>query len=514
MVSRLLIRFIPILLLVFSRSIATAETIHVGSGYPYGTVSSAAEDAGPGDTILVHGGVYGGGEFIEGLQGRRDAWIVIAAVPGEEVVFEGGTEAWHLSDVAWLYIRGFEFRGQRGNGVNIDDGGSYDTPSHHIVIDECRFRDMDASGNNDLLKLSGLDSFEIQDCIFTNGAGGGSGADMVGCHYGLFTSNRFENMGSNAIQAKGGTQFIRIERNVFLHCGQRAVNLGGSTGLEFFRPIDAPFEAADLQVYANVFVGSVAPIAYVGSVRVDVTNNTIWLPENWVLRILQETVDPNRFLSCGDNIFRNNLVVVDNSRSRDVNVGPNTRPESFLFTNNLWYNLDDPDWEGPDLPVPESNSVISEDPLLADPERFNMIISLNSPAVGAGAPVELPERDFLGNKYRAERSIGAVEGNPLLTDGVPDGAVNSSGAVVRIYPNPASGDCRLALNLPDETPVRVRLFDLRGKLLGTIFEAGMSRGEHTVPIVLPGEDGIYTLQVELTDDVLTTQVVRLRGGDE
>jgi len=100
-----------------------------------------------------------------------------------------------------------------------------------------------------------LDSFSVSNCLFLNGSPGGSGIDMVGCHHGTFEGNRFEHMGANAVQAKGGTSDITIQRNFFKDGGQRSLNLGGSTGLQFFRPDTAHYEAADLRVYANIFVG-------------------------------------------------------------------------------------------------------------------------------------------------------------------------------------------------------------------------------------------------------------------
>ncbi|MCE2503597.1 MAG: hypothetical protein J4G05_06035 [Chlorobi bacterium] len=45
--------------------------------------------------------------LFENFQGSPDAWIVILAEPWEEVVFEGGREAWQVIDVAWLSIKGF-----------------------------------------------------------------------------------------------------------------------------------------------------------------------------------------------------------------------------------------------------------------------------------------------------------------------------------------------------------------------------------------------------------------------
>ena len=498
--------------LLLSVSPLFANSFHVGEGYQYATLSQAIPGVGAGDTIYIHEGFYPGGVFIEGLQGREKSPVIIRSWYGDRVVFEGGTEALHLSDVAWLKIIDLEFRGQTGNGVNIDDGGSYDTPSHHVAINYCYFSDMAASGNNDFLKLSGVDSFSVSSCQFSNGARGGSGIDMVGCHAGLISGNGFVQMGSNAIQAKGGTQHIRIEHNFFKDCGERSINLGGSTGLQFFRPIDAPFEAADLQVYANSFIGSTAPIAYVGSLRVDVTNNTIILPENWVIRILQESVDPDRFASCGDNIFRNNIVVLDNRLSREVNIGPNTRAESFLFTHNLWYNLDDPNWQGPALPVNEQGSVISEDPMIVYPTAGCCpFLENSSRAIGAGAEVDQPQYDLLGHEYNSPRSIGAVEGNsPTMV--VPLPPLASSTFQLSTYPNPVHDHCVAQLTLTRRSNVTVSLYDLRGSLIDILLDSDMSDGEHRIPIRLPFESGVYSLHVQVGNESQTQFIIQLRGN--
>jgi hypothetical protein len=273
---------------------------------------------------------------------------------------------------------------------------------------------MNASGNNDQLKLSGLDDFIIEDCIFQDGAAGGSGVDMVGCHNGVFRKNTFSRQGSNCIQAKGGTRFIRIEHNSFIDGGQRALNLGGSTGLQFFRPLDAPFEAADMLVHANIFIRSTTPIAYVGSVRIKVQHNTIIFPERWIFRILQETVDPNRFLACGDNVFQNNLIVFKSSISRQVNIGGNTDPASFLLRNNLWYNIDIPissTFQEPQLK--ESGGIYGKDPLLKNIELGDYHLLNSSPAISAGFPLSDNGVDFEDKPFKNPPSIGAFESEDI-----------------------------------------------------------------------------------------------------
>jgi hypothetical protein len=362
----------------------SAATHHVGAGKTYPTLTQAVAVTRPGDTIMIHAGNYAGGLSLANVQGAAANWIYIISAPAEKVIFSGGSNAWHLTDVAYVQIKGIIFQQQTGNGLNIDDGGSYDSPSHHIVFDACTFRDIKATGNNDLLKMSGVDLFEIRNCIFLNGSAGGSGIDLVGCHEGVISHNRFENQGSNSIQVKGGSKNIRITYNHFKNGGQRTLNLGGSTGLRFFRPLDARYEAAGLTVYSNIFIGSDVPIAYVGCIDTEVINNTIYLPRKWVIRILQETVDSSRFYACGNNAFTNNIIYRDSRVSTDCNIGAHTNPQSFRFSNNLWYHSQNPAWAGPVLPVADSNGIIGKDPLFNNAAAGDLTLKQSSPAAGKG----------------------------------------------------------------------------------------------------------------------------------
>ena len=427
----------------FISPLVFGQVLEVGPGYPYASLESAAAVAVPGDTILIHEGTYQGGVFVSNLQGLPGAWIHIRAAENESVIFEGGTNAWQFTDAVYLHINGFIFQHQTGNGLNFDDGGSYETPAHHIIFEQCVFRDMNASGNNDLLKLSGVDSFTVRHCTFLNGSAGGSGIDMVGCHDSDIYENHFENQGSNSIQAKGGSSNIRMERNYFKNGGLRTLNLGGSTGLQFFRPLDAPYEAANLKVYSNVFIGTDAPVAFVGTINTEVVNNTIYLPTKWVLRILQETVDTSRFPPCGYNTFRNNIIYLDDLVNVECNIGPNTAPETFTFSNNLWYHATQANWPGPDLPASDTDAIIGQDPSFvnADEEDFN--ITAESPAIGTAFPTSDPILDHLSNPFLQPRSIGAFEGGMVTAvDEVRDSAVNS----FTLYPNPASDEVHIKLN--------------------------------------------------------------------
>ena len=121
-------------------------------------------------------------------------------------------------------------------------------------------------GNRDAIKLSGVVEFTVRDCVFEGW--GGSAIDMVGCHDGLIERCRLQGVEGcsqdTGIQCKGGTSRITIRGCTLLDAGQRAINVGGSTGLEFFRPADADAEARAITVEGCRFRGSDAPIAFVG----------------------------------------------------------------------------------------------------------------------------------------------------------------------------------------------------------------------------------------------------------
>ncbi|ROL57284.1 T9SS C-terminal target domain-containing protein [Bacteroidetes/Chlorobi group bacterium Naka2016] len=455
--------FLYFVMFLTLNEVLLAKVIEVCPSCHHTRLLSAVQEVQPGDTILIRSGVYTTSEFINNLQGTSDKWITITASPGEEVILRGQSEAIHLTDPAYLEISNLIFEEQTANGVNIDDGGSYDTPARHIKILNCQWRNMNATGNNDMLKLSGVDNFYISNCTFINGSAGGSGIDMVGCHNGIIEKCKFENQGSNSIQTKGGSQNIVIQKNTFINGGLRTLNIGGSTGLQYFRPIDAIFEASQIYVYSNIFIGSQAPIAFVGAVDCEVVNNTIFLPTKWAIRILQEnTLD--RFQKCGRNKFVNNIVYVNNNASNPtINIGPNTEPETFSFSNNLWYNKDNSNWNGPNLPVSESNGLVNIDPMISQENEKMLLIDKNSPAKRRGLNVEEPKEDFFGNMFNNPRSVGAVEVDPPTSEVYN---INNSSKIM-IYPNPAKN--YILVSIPNEyfkfNPISLAVYNSFGECI-------------------------------------------------
>lgn len=384
-------------------------------GDPFATLEAAFADATPGTAIRLLPGIHAGGAFAAGLAGTADAPIWIGGAPGRErPVIEGGGNGFQLSGVSFVIVHDLEVTGQEANGLNIDDGETASGLSHDLIFRDLAIHDIGDGGNQDCLKLSGIDDFFVLDSEFV-GCSGGSAIDHVGCHQGIIARNAFTDLGGNGVQSKGGSRDILIMQNVFANAGERAVNMGGSTGFEFFRPAlstgETNFEASDIRVVANVFRGGVSPIAFVGCVDCLAANNTIVDPVQWVVRILQETTSEQdfEFAPASGGRFINNVVYYSlGDLSTHVNVGPDTEADSFVFSNNLWYAVDDPENSEPAyLPVAESDGIYGEDP------EFGAVgdeqIAAGSPAAGAGISVVEVTGDLEGDCYGDPPSMGAYE---------------------------------------------------------------------------------------------------------
>lgn len=357
----------------------------------------AVTTAKPGTRILLAPGDYPGGFSFSGLKGEPKKPIVIgAADPKRRPVLRGGGSGLQLTDPEHVEIENLEIAGASGNGINIDDGGSFDSPAHHVVIRNVLVSDVGPRGNHDGIKLSGLTDFRIEGCTVERWGSGGSAIDMVGCHRGTIEKSTFhknENQGANGVQAKGGSSKIGVRQNTFENAGGRGVNLGGSTGRPYFRPplpkdagaAASIAEAREIVVEGNLFIGGEAAVAFVGADACVVRFNTIYRPGRWALRILQENTEAG-FVPCRNGEFSSNIVVFESRGwGGAANVGPKTAADSFRFAKNHWYAIDDAARGQPKLPTAEADGSSGRDPLFRDPERRDFAVRPGSPAAKAGA---------------------------------------------------------------------------------------------------------------------------------
>lgn len=349
----------------------------------------ATQQAQPGTRILIQPGTYRGGLSFNQLRGERDHPIVLtAADPQRPPILKGGAACLQLSNPVHVVLHNLILSGATDNGLNIDDGGTYSSPARHIVLRNLQIRDIAPKGNHDAIKLSGVDDFRVEECVVERWGNGGSGIDMVGCHQGTIIDCVFRNQSSgygNGVQTKGGSSNISIQSCRFENAGSRAVNIGGSTGPRFFRPKVQGYEAKNIFVEDCTFIGSMAAVAFVGVDGAIVRYNTIYRPDDWVVRILQESRG-NQFKPCRGGVFTNNVIAFRADELRTaINVGSGTAPQTFTFAHNHWYCIDAPQRSDRlSLPVKETAGTYGIDPQFRDAAQQDFSFQPTSPVRNAG----------------------------------------------------------------------------------------------------------------------------------
>ena len=362
---------LAVLLLLPGRAAAGDVTVRTRDEF-----RAAVAAAKPGTKILLAPGNYGGGYQFANVRGAPDQPIIIAAAdPQNPPVFSDANVGLHFSRPGYLELHDLVLRKLANNGLNIDDGGKPEgeAGAHHIFLRGLKISDIGDTKNQDGIKLSGVYNFRIIGCTIERwGTNGGSAIDLVGCHAGVIRDNTIRHTdppppNCTGVQCKGGSSTILIRENRFENAGGRAVNIGGSTGLQYFRPPLSPgseyAESRKISVQGNIFIGGIAPVAFAGADGGVFSFNTIENPARWALRIVQENRAAG-FVPSRHGVFTDNVIIFESARwsAGGVNVGGGTAPETFTFARNWWYCRDQPARSTPTLPVKETDGVYGRDP--------------------------------------------------------------------------------------------------------------------------------------------------------
>ena len=340
-------------------SLATAATVEVRGN---DELAKALKELKDGTTLKIHGGDYRGGWSVKGV----DHLTVEGADPKNPPHFKGGNQAWHFSECSKLAVRHLRISGQKHNGFNIDDGGKLDLRTQHILLEHLQVSDIGPKGNFDGIKCSGIKNLTIRHCTISGW--GGQAIDFVGCHEALISHctmmGKQGHSQATGPQFKGGCSDVTIEHCFLMGAGMRPIQAGGSTGMAFFRPKGAKYEARRITIRNNTIVGGTCAVAFTGVDGAEFSRNIVAAQDKWVMRILQETTAEG-FPPCRNVHFHHNLIVFDRSKVRGVaNIGPNTAAETFRFESNLWHAADQPARSKPKLPSPEKQGIYDLDPKL------------------------------------------------------------------------------------------------------------------------------------------------------
>ncbi|MEL6534910.1 MAG: fibronectin type III domain-containing protein, partial [Bacteroidota bacterium] len=119
---------------------------------------------------------------------------------------------------------------------------------------------------------------------------------------------------------------------------------------------------------------------------------------------------------------------------------------------------------------------------------------------------------YSGNRYFTTRGavkIGPIfDTGPVLHRSTADEPLLGAPIEVSVYPNPVSqGAATLRIQVTEEAPLRVDLYDPAGRNLGSLWEGSLAPGQHQLELALPSmSSGLYWLEVRLGDSSRTLKL--------
>ena len=425
---------------------------------PYKTIMKGMGEIKPGTAVRIMPGEYHEQIARNDLYGTEENPIWIGGAPGMErpkMVVENAFM--NISGGGYIILHDMEVTqtpplraGRHGFNISHGEGTFYTTPgdpstlnldsfydpegTHHIV-----FRNLYVHHIGDSpIKTAGVNTYWLFDCEVAyaqQGLRGSGSVDNVGSHNATVAYNYLHNSIGSGIVFKGGSSNVDIHNNLNVDYGTRGVHMGQSTGKVFFRPPlhllpeHERYEAKNIRVYSNIFIGGgyeingrfegSSPFAFASSINCYAVNNTVINPTGQLFRILnnEQPEDPgypnaprltdNGAACCG--VVANNIFYYGKLRNEAINVGPDTKPETFIVRNNLFYNTEDPNGKPSFGPVKEENSIFATDPLFEDVSKNNFNLKANSKAIGAGIDVGFVIYDYRDKPFENPRTIGAFQ---------------------------------------------------------------------------------------------------------
>jgi hypothetical protein len=407
------------------------RTLHVstipGPGAPDGSMQnpytslpaavSAAKAAGPGTKILLEGGTYLVGFTVSDLRGTamEPFWIEGPAT-GTRAQLVGGSASIHLTRPAYVALRHLTIAQTAVASVNIDDGGVGGS-AHDVVIEDVTIGSTTATA----FQITGVTDVTIRD---SSVGAANRGVMMVGVRRATIARIVTGSTPYASVALAGGSQDIEVRQSRFENTGT-GVRIGNYSDANEFRPMLAAstgnFEAADIKVFDNVFIGTISldAITCTNCTRVLVAHNAIRAATRSVFR-LEQAYDAHpqlpgaQFVRAGAVQWVNNAIEIAGNPSAmsvaNSAGGAMPDPASCSFSRNLWHKRSPPATWMPTFPGAPAETMGIYD----KPSGYDDMGTLCSGGGAIGAGIALPDvtGTLAGTCRPSPPSIGPSERDP------------------------------------------------------------------------------------------------------
>jgi hypothetical protein len=375
---------------------------------PFRTLARALPALSPGDTLLVHGGIYEENVRLPaaaaGSTGAASSPILVKAAAGEAPVLRAAPTG---SRVA------LQISSDPGAGPWIFDGLTFGGAStqtgillsgaRHIVVSNCRWEGTLAAAATGVRVEQDSGDVLITGCQFDQALR--QQVEIVESSHVELRGNEFSGFGEGrAVLARGGTTAITISGNIFRDAApaQAAVDLaGGTTGTRLSRNVFARLAGGSRSAAVRVYRG--------GGVTVE--NNVFHAVQGTALQINEQAPF---------GVYRNNVV---SACGQGLRFQDDSSVRGSVVDFNLFsHNGTDLSWGGASQALmdhaPSGNCLggtgAACDPLFRDAAAGDFRLRAGSPAIDAADPfTPVPE----GGGLRAD--IGRWESGATETNGRP-----------------------------------------------------------------------------------------------
>ena len=401
----------------FDTGIAAQQTIYVAPSEdpqqapdgtperPFPGLEEAAPRATPGTRIVLAPGNYPAGVTLSDLRGTATApiWIEGPAT-GDRAALEGNNFGLHLESPQYLVIRNLDMKGNMtGAAFNIDDGVLTDrVTADHVEIAHVRVERAAAA-----FRLTGVDNIRLLDIDIDAGQ---RGVQLAGVHHGIVADIRMHAISEHGIKISAGSTDLDVRRNR-IEAAQRALWLGGGTGITEFRPplgTEGNYEAADIRFTNNVIVGG-QPVIVCGQCTDSlIASNLIRGDDRTsiVFNLVDEHGVVGGFVASGKLRVLNNVIEAQKTPSTWFGA-TQEQSDTCTFSHNLWYDSSKPDVR-PAVPSADPGAIFMMASGYDDDGRL-----CSGAAIHAGAPIDEVRGTLDGSTCRPDPpSVGPSEPPP------------------------------------------------------------------------------------------------------
>jgi len=351
---------------------------------PWRSLSASVARLTPGVTLLVRGGRYDAvrdEQFdIIGKNGNANAWITIAAYPGERPVIQLNSywQGFNVKDSSYVEIRGFEIIGTALSDDRMTSGVEVNN-SHHVNVVGNIVHDVGGCGicsifsnhvsveSNEVYGASKWNVYQTSGISFfqSTNIGGGNNGDGFSMY---ISANRVHD---NTNIAKPGPGMKVTDGNCIILDESQKSGYQGSTLIQ------------NNLCYQNGGRG----------IEVLRTNN-VFVVNNTMMNDLQHPeIEGGELTAAWSSglVFRNNLTNASRPGAGMVNWDAQVALDSNLYVGQ----------------APEQ--VGGTDKITTAAMNADYTLSVNSLGINAGNPVGAPPTDIRGVKRDAKPDIGAFE---------------------------------------------------------------------------------------------------------